>query len=166
MFRQNTDYLLVERKLDVSIRVARPDDAPELLELIRVNAQAHGQVAIACTEHDLTLALADDAASMTAYVAVDAVGVRGAVIFSSGYSTFRGGPRIWIEDIVVDPTVRRCGLAMQLLDEVRATAALMGALEIQGAVLAGNVLANRFWSHAGFTAKPEWIVHSLDLATG
>jgi GNAT superfamily N-acetyltransferase len=89
----------------------------------------------------------------------DAVGY---AIFHHTYSTFRGSPGIYLEDIYVSEAARGTGAGARLLAEVAAIAHRRGCHQVSWQVLDWNRGAIDFYERAG--ARPdsgEWLDYSL-----
>ena len=86
----------------------------------------------------------------------------GYAIFHHTYSTFRGRPGLYLEDIFVSQAARGSGAGRRLLASVAAIARERGCHQVSWAVLDWNRSAIDFYERLG--AKPaagEWLSYSL-----
>lgn len=67
-----------------------------------------------------------------------------------------------VEEIFVDPSVKRQGLANQLVKQAVAQMRSLGAERIQARVLAANDPAVQFWDKEGFVENVRIIEYPLD----
>ncbi len=90
----------------------------------------------------------------------DAVGY---AIFHHTYSTFRGSPGVYLEDIYVREEARGTGAGARLLAHVAAIARSRGGHQLSWAVLDWNRSAIDFYENLG--ARPatgEWLGYELE----
>lgn len=76
----------------------------------------------------------------------------GMAIYYPDFSTHRGQPGVYIQDLYAVPTARRTGLARALLSAVMHHQT-WGARYMTLGVSASNIAANRFYAKAGFTPR-------------
>ncbi len=74
---------------------------------------------------------------------------RGMVIYYPDFSTHRGEPGVYVQDIYVDPAARGSGVAQQLLAAVLQHQT-WGAKYMTLGVSPDNLVANRFYDRLGF----------------
>jgi GNAT superfamily N-acetyltransferase len=85
----------------------------------------------------------------------------GFALFFENYSTWRGRPGLWLEDIFVLPEHRRSGAGRALLARVAALAVERGCARIDFAVLGWNTPAIAFYESLGAKALDEWRLFRL-----
>lgn len=86
----------------------------------------------------------------------------GYAIFHGTYSTFRGRPGLYLEDIYVREDARGTGAGVRLLAEVAAIARERGCHQVSWAVLDWNQSAIDFYERLG--ARPsagDWLGYAL-----
>nr|WP_246086809.1 GNAT family N-acetyltransferase [Nocardioides humi] len=106
---------MAEADLPVGVRVATPDDVPDVLRLIRALAEYEREPeAVETTEDDLRRwVFGDDpvASVLVAETGGPDGGVVGMALWFRTYSTWTGTPGIYLEDLYVDPAARGAGSA-------------------------------------------------------
>jgi GNAT superfamily N-acetyltransferase len=147
----------------VSVRPARPDDVPVLLELVHELAVYEREPdAVEATEDDLRRALFDEA-SCSAHVAVDATGqVVGFALWYPTFSTWTGRPGLWLEDLFVRPTARGSGHGRALLQALAAVCVERGYRRFEWWVLDWNASAIGFYGSLGALPQQDWTTYRVD----
>jgi GNAT superfamily N-acetyltransferase len=149
----------------LSIRPATPDDGDALVSLIRGLAHyekldppddaAAARLVADLAEHsgrfDCLLAEIDDTPA-------------GYAIFFETYSTFRGQPKLYLEDIFVDPHHRSADAGFALFSAVAREAVRRGCVALEWAVLDWNRLALDFYDKLGGRHRREWLPYHLEGA--
>lgn len=150
----------------VEIRAATPADVPQVLQLISDLATYEREPdAVVATEADLDRHLfAPDHVASCHVAEVDGT-VVGFALWFRNFSTWRGKPGIYLEDLYVDPSARRLGVARALFDTLREIAATRGYDRIDWSVLDWNVDAQAFYRSIGAVAMSDWTTWRLDLST-
>ena len=128
----------------IMIRPITPPDAPALLTFLRALA-AEDKGTIASTPETLAQAL-------TQTLLHGVIHPHGMALYYPDYSTHRGEPGLYIQDLYVAPAARGTGLARAL---VAATLAhqTWGARYITLGVSPDNAPATRFYDKLGFTFR-------------
>ncbi|NBZ88628.1 GNAT family N-acetyltransferase [Stagnihabitans tardus] len=135
------------------IRPITPSDLPRLREMLQALADHEGGTAVASLE-------ALEAAAFGPRPLIRAlIAEHGMVIYFPEFSTHRGLPGVFVQDLYVAPQARGQGLARALL---KATLAHQdwGARFIALTVSHDNDLARAFYAKAGFASRgSEALIH-------
>jgi GNAT superfamily N-acetyltransferase len=84
-----------------------------------------------------------------------------AVIFET-YSTFLARPKLYLEDLFVNPKFRGCGAGLALFKACAQEAIQRGCARMQWTVLDWNEPAIRFYQQMGAQHEKTWHTYSLD----
>jgi GNAT superfamily N-acetyltransferase len=84
--------------------------------------------------------------------------VVGFALFFHNFSTFRGKPGIYLEDLYVRPVARGHGVGKQLLSWLARTAVERGCARLEWAVLNWNEPSIGFYHNLGAVMLDEWKV--------
>jgi GNAT superfamily N-acetyltransferase len=84
--------------------------------------------------------------------------VVGFALFFHNFSTFRGKPGIYLEDLYVRPAARGHGVGKQLLAWLARTALERGCARLEWAVLDWNAPSIGFYHGLGAVALDDWTV--------
>ena len=141
----------------LSLRMAAPEDAPVLFELIQALA-AYEKLSDAVTGSAAELAthLSGDRPLVEAIVAEVAGQAVGFALFFTNYSTFLTKPGIYLEDLFVQPDYRRLGIGKALLGYLAAIAQTRQCGRLEWSVLDWNSPAIAFYERIGATVLPDW----------
>ena len=147
----------------ITIRLAEPRDAAALMDMIKGLAEYERLTQkLTTTADDLKRwLLCENAVSQTLIAEVDRQAVGYAVYFPT-FSTFRGRPKMYLEDIFVRPSHRGMGVGEALLRRVAAAATARGCYRLEWSVLDWNEPAIGFYRSLG--ASPdhkEWTIFSV-----
>src|SRR5262245_55610542 len=155
------------------IRPATPADVPAIAQLIRDLAEyerlAH---AVTFDESKLREYLFGPRPYCEVLIAEDGGEVVGFALFFHNYSTFRGQPGIYLEDLFVKPERRGKGHGKALLKALAKLALERDCGRLEWSVLNWNTPAIEFYKALGANAMDEWTVYRLTdealtkLATG
>ena len=88
--------------------------------------------------------------------------VCGYAIFFRNFSTFRGQPGLYLEDLYVTPAGRGRGLGKALILEVARIAESRGCARFEWVCLDWNRKALDFYATLGAQAQPEWVWHRVE----
>jgi GNAT superfamily N-acetyltransferase len=145
------------------IRPAVPDDALTLVELVRELARyEHLEEYARATPDDFRTHLFGPRPLAEAILAeVDGEAVGFALYFMT-FSTFRGRPGIYVEDLYVRPGQRGRGIGRALLARVAGTGAGRGVCRLEWSVLKWNTPAIGFYQSLGARELDAWMVYRLD----
>ena len=146
-----------------SIRACRADDAATLATLIRelaayerLEARAHA------TADDLRRHLFGPRPFAEALLAEVDGEPAGFALFFHNFSTFRGQPGLYLEDLFVRPPHRSQGVGRALLARLARLAVERGCGRLEWAVLDWNEPALGFYRALGARPLDEWTVYRLD----
>jgi GNAT superfamily N-acetyltransferase len=153
----------------VRVRAAEPADVPVLLELVHELAVYEREPdAVEATEDMLAAALFGAGPSGTGPVASCSVALdgEGAVVgFALWYvtfSTWKGLPGLWLEDLFVRPSARGTGLGRALLQELARVCVARGYARFEWWVLDWNAPAIGFYRALGAVPQDEWTTFRVD----
>jgi GNAT superfamily N-acetyltransferase len=146
------------------IRPAGPADVPVVLELVRELAVYEREPdAVETTEPMLYAALFGDDAVASCHVAVGPDGdVVGFALWYVTFSTWKGRPGLWLEDLFVRPSARGLGLGKRLLQELAGVCLARGYARFEWWVLDWNEPAQGFYRSLGARAEDEWTTWRVD----
>ncbi len=146
----------------MTIRPARPDDVPIILQFIRdLAAYEKSPDSVVATEASLHDALFGERPPVEAVLSeVDGRPV-GFALFFHNYSTWTGWRGIYLEDLYVTPEARGRGTGKALLAHVAALAVARNCARFEWAVLDWNAPAIGFYKKLGAKAMDEWTVMRL-----
>ena len=145
-----------------TLRPARPEDSATILALIRELA-AYEQLEheVVAQPEDLHRHLFGDAPAGEVILAEVAGVPVGFALFFTNFSTFRGCPGIYLEDLFVRPEHRGRGIGKALIAAVARVAVDRGAGRMDWAVLSWNTPAIEFYRSLGAVAMDGWIVNRV-----
>jgi GNAT superfamily N-acetyltransferase len=140
-----------------TIRSAAPADVPQILAFIRALAAYEREPdAVTATEAGL---LRDGFGPNPFYSCLMAEHdgqPAGFAFFFFNYSTWKGQPGIYLEDLFVQPEYRGLGIGKALLKRVAAIAVEKGCPRLQWEVLDWNTPAIEFYRAMGAEFLDEW----------
>jgi GNAT superfamily N-acetyltransferase len=144
------------------IRAATPADLHTIVKLIRDLAEyeklAH---AVDLDEAKLRAHLFGPRPYAEVLLAEDAGAVVGFALFFHNYSTFRGKPGIYLEDLFVIPAARGKGFGKKLLAELAKLAVARDCARVEWSVLDWNEPSINFYKALGAVPMDEWTVFRL-----
>jgi GNAT superfamily N-acetyltransferase len=85
----------------------------------------------------------------------------GFAVYFHNYSTWRGRPGIYLEDLFVLPAYRRRGIGQKLLKRLAQTAVERGCARLEWAVLNWNQPAIDFYETLGAVPLDDWKIFRL-----
>lgn len=158
----------MSRPMDLTLRPARPDDAGTIASLIRelaVFEKLEDQAK--ATADDLRRHLFGDRPAADVILAEVGGEVVGFALFFPTFSTFRGQPGIYLEDLFVRPDHRGRGIGKAILARLARIAVDRGCGRLEWAVLDWNRPAIGFYRSLGAVPMDEWTVYRVvDPALG
>lgn len=140
-----------------SIRPARPEDVPAIIEAIRALARyeklEHEMVG---TVEQLHQHLFGERPVCECLVGEQGGALAGLALYFTAYSTFWTQPFLHLEDLFVYPEQRGTGLGAKLLQGVAAVAVERGYPRLQWHVLDWNTPAIDFYKKLGAEILEDW----------
>ncbi len=148
----------------VMIRDAVADDAALLVTLIKELAEYERLThKLKLTAESLKRWLWGPDAAARAVIAEADGAPAGYAVFFRTFSTFRGQPGMYLEDIFVRPALRGRGIGEALMRHVANVAKVEECSGLQWVVLNWNQPAIEFYQRLGAKPDaPEWTTYSLD----
>jgi GNAT superfamily N-acetyltransferase len=148
--------------MTLRIDAATPADVPTILQLIGELAEFERLLhEVVATEADVHDALFGARPVAEAVVARAAGEVAGFALFFHNYSTFRGRPGIYLEDLYVRPQYRGRGYGGALLKHLAGLAVQRRCARMEWAVLDWNERAIAFYESLGAKPVDGWTVYRL-----
>jgi len=145
-----------------TIRPAVPDDAQTIANLIRELAIYEKLESLAkATADDLRRNLFGPRPYAECLIAEIAGVPAGMALFFHTFSTFRGQPGIYLEDLFVQPEHRGLGIGKALLGSLAKLAQERGCGRLEWAVLDWNEPAIGFYKSLGAGPLDEWITYRI-----
>lgn len=149
--------------MTATIRPARPDDAATIVDLIRELAayeklEHQAQATVANIRRHL---FGDRPAAEALIAEVDGDPVGMAIYFTT-FSTFRGQPGLYLEDLFVRPEHRGRGLGRRLLQALAKIAVDRDHGRLDWVVLDWNAPAIGFYRSIGAVAMDDWTVNRVE----
>lgn len=141
---------------DIEIASATREDAPAIHALLRALAQALNRpYDVKSTPDDIARYGFGPSAAFETMLARRGGRPVGLVLYFYEFSTWRGCPGVYIQDLYVDDDLRGTGLGRRLLAAVAARAAEQQATYMRLSVDVGNDEGLGFYGRLGFTAPNE-----------
>ena len=145
------------------LRPARPDDVPLILAFIReLAAYEREPDAVIATEEDLLRDGFGERPRFHVVLAEWEGAPAGFAFYFFTYSTWRGRPCLYLEDLFVRPAFRRNGIGLALLRELARTAVRERCERFVWQVLDWNTPAIAFYESLGARPLREWITMRLE----
>jgi GNAT superfamily N-acetyltransferase len=145
------------------IREAQEADVPAVVGLVHELAEyERAPESCTLTAEQLHAALFGPDAVARCHVAEVEGEVVGCAIWFRNFSTWRGVPGIYLEDLFVRPAHRGSGLGRQLLAALAAVCAERGYARLEWQVLDWNEPSIGFYRSLGAVAMDEWTTYRLD----
>ena len=146
----------------VTIRPASLEDVPLVLEFIRDLARYERlEHEVSASEAQLRAALFGDRRHAEVVFACDDGAPVGFALFFHNFSTFKGQPGIYLEDLFVRPEARGRGVGKRLLAYLARTAVDRHCARLEWAVLDWNEPSIGFYRSLGAVPMDEWTTFRL-----
>ena len=138
-------------------------DVPLILDLIRSLAEYEKMAdQVSATEADLRAALFGPRPAAEVIIGHAGNTPAGFALYFQTFSTFRGRPGLYLEDIFVKPEWRKHGLGTMLLARLARIAVDRGYGRMEWSVLDWNEMALRVYRAVGARPMDEWTVYRLN----
>lgn len=153
--------------MPITLRPATPADLPLILHLIHELAEYEREPdAVEATEAMLHQHLFGHTIPSRGPVAECVIGeidgvAQGFALFFHNFSTWKGKPGLYLEDLFVRPSARGHGLGKALLAHLATIAVDRGCARMEWAVLDWNRPAIEFYMAAGAKPMGEWTTFRL-----
>ena len=145
------------------IREATPADVTVILQLVHeLAAYEREPDAVEATEGMLATALFGPSPVASCHLAELDGAVVGFALWYVTFSTWKGLPGLWLEDLFVRPEARGHGLGKALLQRLAAVCVERGYPRFEWWVLDWNVDAQGFYRSFGARPEDEWTVWRVD----
>ncbi|TQM42765.1 GNAT family N-acetyltransferase [Pseudonocardia cypriaca] len=145
------------------IREAREADVAAVVGLVHELAEYERSPELCTlTEDQLHAAVFGPEAVARCHVAEVAGEVVGCAVWFRSFSTWRGVPGIYLEDLFVRPAHRGSGLGKALLAQLAAVCAEQGYARLEWQVLDWNEPSIGFYRSLGAVPMDEWTTFRLD----
>ena len=146
----------------ITIRPIVRDDIPQVLAFIRELARYERlEHEVLATEQDLREALFGEPRHAEVVFACLGPKPVGFALFFHNFSTFKGRPGIYLEDLYVQPQMRGRGIGRKLLAWLARTALERRCARLEWAVLDWNAPAIRFYQRLGAQMMETWKINRL-----
>jgi GNAT superfamily N-acetyltransferase len=144
------------------IRSATTADVPTIARLIRALAEYERLThALEFDEESLRQHLFGPRPYAEVLLAEDSGQVVGYALFFHNYSTFRGRPTIFLEDLFVEPVHRGKGHGKALLAALAQLAVERDCARLEWTVLKWNEPSVQFYNALGAEPLDEWTIYRL-----
>jgi GNAT superfamily N-acetyltransferase len=148
---------------DAVLRRATADDAPVLHELIRALAAYEREPdAVEATPASLAAQMRQERPPFECLLAERDGRAVGLALFFQTYSTWRGRPGLWLEDLFVREEERGRGTGARLLAAVGAEAVRRGGARLEFSVLDWNEPSIGFYKALGAVPLDAWTVFRFE----
>jgi GNAT superfamily N-acetyltransferase len=145
------------------IERAGEQDVPLVLSFIRKLAEYERRShEVTATEEGLREALFGARAFVEVLIAHSGEEPVGFALYFSIFSTFRGRPGLFLEDLFVEPAYRGKGIGTALLAALANVGRERGCIRLEWWVLKWNQPALEFYRRLGATEVNEWGVYRLE----
>ncbi len=144
---------------------ATESDVPLILHLIKSLAE-YEKLAdqVVATEADLRVALFGPRPAAEVIIGYAGDEPAGFAMYFQTFSTFKGKPGLYLEDIFVKPEWRKHGLGTMLLARLARIAIERGYGRMEWSVLDWNEMALRVYRAVGARPMSDWTVYRLNGA--
>lgn len=145
-----------------TLRNATSADVPDVLRLVRGLAEYENLLhEVVMTEADLHVALFGPQPRACAILAEAGGAAVGLALWYYTFSTFRGRPDMFLEDLFVEPAHRGHGIGLALLRHLAQRAVAENCRRIEWRVLNWNAPSIAFYESLGATQMQDWHVRQL-----
>lgn len=147
---------------NISIRIAAADDAALIHAMLKQLAESMSVAQkMQSTVEDILTALSSDTPMIHALVAENDNEPLGMAVFFLTFSTWRGSPGVYLQDIYVAEKARDAGLGRRLIRQVVAWARARGADHMRLSVDRDNTAARSFYQGLGFAYRDDEMIFTV-----
>jgi GNAT superfamily N-acetyltransferase len=147
----------------LSIRAATASDVPTILTLVReLAAYEREPDAVVATEADFAKHGFGERPCFLTLMAEWSGEPAGFALYFFGFSTWTGGPTLFLEDLFVRETHRKRGIGIALMKRLAREAVERGCKRFVWQVLDWNEPAIAFYEGLGAKVLREWLTVRLD----
>ena len=147
----------------VILRAARPEDVGDVLRLVRGLADYERLLhEVTASEQHFMAALFAPCPRAHAVLAWIGAAPVGFALWYYTFSTFAGGPDLFLEDIFVEPAHRGAGIGRALFRHLARTARDENCRRMEWRVLNWNQKSIDFYRAIGARPMQDWTVQQLD----
>ncbi len=148
---------------ELSFREAVTKDVPLILTFIKELAEYEGLLSeVEATEEILRYNLFERRMAEVIFPVVDGKEI-GFVLFFHNFSTFRGKPGIYIEDLYIRKEFRGRGYGRATIDKIREIACARQCGRVEWWCLDSNTPSIKFYKGIGAEAMTDWTVYRLTI---
>jgi GNAT superfamily N-acetyltransferase len=149
--------------MTLSIRFATPGDAATILDFIRKLAEYEREPdAVEVTVDQLRSQMVSDRPPFECILAEFDARAAGFALFFPNYSTWRGQPGLFLEDLFVLEEYRGSGVGGALMRRLREIVTERGWERMEWSVLNWNTSAQSFYRDQGARPMDEWTTWRID----
>jgi len=145
--------------MTLSIRRATIDDVSELGPLVTAYREFYRQAPDAARERAFLAGHLERGTSVIFIARSDGAAVGFVQVFTT-YSTVWLGPQLILEDLFVDPSVRRAGVGSKLIDAAVDYAREIGAVGMFLETATDNTSAQSVYERAGWTREARFLKYN------
>ncbi len=153
--------------MGLSIRFATARDADVIVQFVRALAEYEREPeAVEVTPAAMRAQMESADPPFECLIAEQDGVAAGFALFFRNYSTWRGRPGLFLEDLFVTPEYRRNGIGRALLQRLAAISVERGYGRMEWSVLDWNTPAHDFYRAIGAAPMDQWTIWrlSIDLA--
>ncbi|MBI1225212.1 MAG: GNAT family N-acetyltransferase [Bacteroidetes bacterium] len=152
----------MENQTTATLRPATIEDVPLILQFIRELAEYERMLDdVVATEDMLRETLFGQRPAAEVVICQEGEIPAGFALFFHNYSTFKGRPGIYLEDLYVRPRFRGRGYGKMLLANLAKLAVERNCARLEWAVLNWNTPSINFYKSLGALPMDEWTVYRL-----
>ncbi len=149
----------------LKLRAATAADSQVIFELIsELAVYEHEPDAVQTSPHIIQAQLASERCPFECVIAEHQGAAVGFALFFQNYSTWKGKPGLYLEDLFVRESARKLGVGKALLRHLGRIAAERDYARMEWSVLDWNRLAIDFYEALGATPMREWTTFRLSGA--
>jgi GNAT superfamily N-acetyltransferase len=147
----------------LAIRDATRDDVPTILTLVReLAAYERDPGAVVATEADFVKHGFGERPFFRTLMAEWDGATAGFALYFFGFSTWTGGPTLYLEDLFVRPEHRKKKIGIRLMQRLAQEASAAGCTRFLWQVLDWNEPSIRFYESLGAKVLREWLTVRID----